>query len=303
MLSTAFVVVLLAATAIAFALTEGVKLERTPIFGTSVDPVFSPDCGCRTRAARIDFRLRRRERLTVWMERGDERVRTLVPGRTYRPGRVRLLFDGVGDDGTTLPDGIYKPVVHLGQSHRTITLPNPIRLDTKPPVVRVAHAQHAVISPDGDGRRDSFRFTYAVSEPAHAILIVDDTQVVFTYRKPLRSTIAWNGRIRGRRARPGNHVLELSAQDVAGNRARPVPFAVVQIRFVALGRKRVLVRPGGRFAIRVSADAARVRWLLHGRTGLARPGTLHLRAPRSQGVYRLYVTAAGHAAKATVVVA
>jgi hypothetical protein len=32
-------------------------------------------------------------------------------------------------------------------------------------------------------------------------------------------------------------------------------------------------------------------------------GTLQFRAPKSQGVFRLYVEAAGHAAKCTVVVA
>ena len=116
-------------------------------------------------------------------------------------------------------------------------------------------------------------------------------------------TLAWNGKLDGRPARPRNYVLYASARDAAGNVAEPVPFAVVQVRYVALGRKRVVVRPGARFAIRVSADASLVRWLLHGRGGLARPGTLHVRAPRSKGVFRLYVTAAGHAATAVVVVA
>ena len=40
------------------------------------------------------------------------------------------------------------------------------------------------------------------------------------------------------------------------------------------------------------------------RRGLsARRGTLHLRAPKSAGVYRLYVSANGHTATAAVVVA
>ena len=304
MLSTAVVVALVAATAVAFALTEGVKLERSPIYKTNVDKVFSPACGarCATNVARIDFRLRKREHLTVWVEH-DGRRTTIVPGRTYRPGKVSLVFTGVTSSGTTLPDGIYQPVVHLGFSHRTITLPNTIRIDTKPPVVTVHHPQHVVISPDGDGRRDSFRTAYRVSEPARAILRVDHRQVVVTYRKPLRGTLTWNGRLDGRPARPGNHLLEISARDPAGNEAKPFPFAIVQIRFVALGRKRIVVGPGARFAIRVSADARRVTWLLHARTGLAKPGTLRIRAPRSRGVYRLYVTAAGHAAKATLVVA
>ena len=138
--------------------------------------------------------------------------------------------------------------------------------------------------------------------PMHGILIVDNHQVAFTYRKPLKGVLVWNGKIGGVVARPGNHVLEISAQDVAGNRPKPVPFAVVTVRYVALGRTRVLVKPHGRFAILVLSDATRVDWRLHGARGVARPGTLHLRAPRATGVYPLYVTAAGHAAKALVVV-
>jgi hypothetical protein len=300
-----FVVCLVGATAAAFAVTQHAKLERSPIFRTRVSSVFSPACGarCPTRQAFIDFRLRKWERLTVWMERDGKRAATLVPGRTYPAGPVALVFEGVTDAGLTLPDGVYRPVVHLGASHRTIVLPSPIRLDTRPPRIDVAHPQHAILSPDGDGRKDVFRTGYRVDEPAHAILLANEHRVVYTRGKRLEGTLAWNGKLGGRPATPRNYVLFASARDAAGNVAKPVPFAVVQVRYVALARKRVVVRPGGRFAIRVSADAKRVRWLLHGRTGLARPGTLHLRAPRSQGVFRLYVTAAGHAATASVVVA
>ena len=58
-----------------------------------------------------------------------------------------------------------------------------------------------------------------------------------------------------------------------------------------------------RFAVRVLTDATTVDWRLHGAHGEVSYHTLHLRAPRSPGVYRLYVEAAGHAAKALVVVA
>ena len=43
-LSTAFCVALLAATAAAFALTEGAKTELSPIYRTHIDKVFSPTC-------------------------------------------------------------------------------------------------------------------------------------------------------------------------------------------------------------------------------------------------------------------
>jgi len=63
------------------------------------------------------------------------------------------------------------------------------------------------------------------------------------------------------------------------------------------------VRPGGKFALRVSADTPSVSWTLHGRSGTQRTGTLRFTAPKSVGVYRLYVTAGTHAALCTVVVA
>jgi len=302
LLSTAFLVALLAATAGAFALTEGAKLELSPIYRTHVPKVFSPACNCDTDVASIDFGLRKSDRLTVWMERDGKRVRTLVSGRSYGAGNVPLVFDGISDTGLTLPQGLYRPVVHLAREHRTIKLPNLIEIDTKPPAVRIRHRIYTHISPDRDGRKDVFRAPYRLSERGHGILLVDGQQVRLTRFQTLQGVLVWNGRINGRLAHPGNHVLQASAQDVAGNRAKPFPFAVVQIRYVSLGRTRVIAKPGTRFAILVLSDARQVSWLLNRRRGVARPGTLRLEAPKKRGVYRLYVSAAGHSAKALVVV-
>ena len=303
LLATVLVLALLAATATAFAVTEGLKLERTPIFGTDVAPIFSPACNCEKQTAAIDFKLRKRERLTVWIERDGKRVATIVPGKNYRVGPVRLAFDGFTDSGRLLPDGTYIPVVHLGRSHRTIHLPNPIVLDTTPPEVTVQHPLHAVISPDRDGRKDRFTVPYSLNERAHGILVVGNQRVQYTRTQKEKGELEWNGRLDGHAVRPRNYVLSISAQDTAGNKAKPVPFAVVQVRYVALGRKRVLAKPGTHFAIRVSTDAPTVRWRLAGGTGTAPRGTLRLRAPRNPGVYTLYVTVNGHSAKAAVVVA
>jgi hypothetical protein len=301
-LSTAFCVALLAATAGAFALTQGAKVELVPIFDTHVDKLFSPKCKCSTDIAKIDFRLRKTEHLTVWITQDGTRVRTLVPGRTFKRGKVALEFNGLDDNRLTLPDGDYKPVVHLGHEHRTIELPNTMVLDTRPPVVHVRHRIYTHISPDGDHHNDDFVIHYRVSERAHGILIVDHHQVVFTLDKPLLGKLTWNGKINGRLVRPGNHVLEISAQDAAGNRAKPFPFAVVTVRYIRLGRTRVLVKPGAKFALLVLTDAPAFDWLFNHGRGTARHGTLHLRAPAVPGVYRLYAQVAGHAAKALVVV-
>ena len=50
---------LLAATAVAFATTERQKLERTPFAVVRVDDVFSPVCRCSTNGAAIALRFRR----------------------------------------------------------------------------------------------------------------------------------------------------------------------------------------------------------------------------------------------------
>ena len=92
------------------------------------------------------------------MERDGKRVARSSPGRPIPRGKVSLEFPGIGvDGGLALPDGSYLPVVHLTNEHRTITLPNPIQLDTKPPhVVRFPHRVYTHISPDGDDHDDSF---------------------------------------------------------------------------------------------------------------------------------------------------
>ena len=302
-LPTAFVLALVAGSLGALALTQRAKTEPSPLVAVRADRVFSPDCRCRQQMAKIDLVLRRRERLEVWMERGGRRVATVVGGRTFAPGRVPLGFTGVTDEGITLPDGAYAPVVHLARSHRTIRLPYRIEIDTRAPAIEVRKTPMAVISPDGDGHADSFRTPYRLQEPARAVLLANDRQT-FAARRPARTgTFVWDGRRNGRAPRPGIYVLDATARDAAGNLAKPYPFAVVQVRYVVLARPRVIARPGGRIAIRVSTDAPTVEWRLNGRTGTARRGTLILRAPRRPGFYRLFVTAAGHAAKTAVVVA
>lgn len=309
-LSIATVLGLLLASALAFAVTERAKVTLSPIRSTEVPrPVFSPDAADpKERVAIVSFRLRTAQRITVWMEDSDgNRVATLLPSRSEKRGaKLVLQWDGIGADGVNVPDGTYRPVVKLESSHLTTVLPNPIRIDTQPPRIAVPKPPQAVISPDGDGHRDIFRVHYRVSEPAHGLLFVRvagvQKQVEYTLRKPLQGDLVWNGKIKGKPVPPGAYLLSAAAKDAAGNESRPAPFAVVGVRYVSLGRKRVVAKPGRRFAIRVSADAPTVQWKLHGRTGTAKPGTLHFKAPRSPGVFFLYVFVGSHAARCAVVV-
>jgi hypothetical protein len=303
-LSTAVVLALLTATALAFVVTERAKLEKSPIMGTKVTPIFSPS-GVGPKTADVIFRLRTSERIEAWIQDSKgRRVRDLQAPRTFKRGsELDLVWNGFTDSGTLVPDGVYMPVVKL--SHRVFVLPSSIVLDTKPPVITVRHPQYPILSPDGDGRRDSFTVPYRINERAQGILYVNGTRVVLTRSRKQAGVMNWDGKLGPppRAVRPGRYVLTVAARDEAGNESKPYPFAIAQVRYITLARDRVVVRPGGKFALRVSTDAPFVRWTLHGRTGTQRAGTLRFTAPKSAGVYRLYVIAGSHAAKCTVVVA
>ena len=298
------VVALLAATAAAFALTQGLKNQPVAIFGTKVPrPVFSPVCGCPTETASITFKLRQSDRLDVAIVDGSDRVvRTIDSGREYAKGPVEIEWDGRDDTGKVLPEGEYKPRIRLRGDRTTYTLPNPIRIDVTAPRLERFSARPSVISPDGDRRGDRVTFRYRLSEPAPAMLFVDGKRRVRKLFARTEDSIVWNGKVKGRVLAPGAHTARLAAVDPAGNvseRIGPIP---VVIRYVALGRNRISVTAGARFALRVSSDARLVHWSLAARSGSARPGTLRLRAPLQKGRFTLTVSANGHATRAAVFV-
>jgi hypothetical protein len=300
LVSTLLVVALLGGTAAAFAVTQGLKIEPSPILAPRIAKVFSPVCDCSTRVATIQFRLRKPDRVRLEIVEDDHVVRTLVSGTRLRSGKVSYTWNGRDDQGRFVPEGVYRPRVHLADQHRTIDLPNDMRVDTTAPRIAVLSVKPRAISPDGDGRGDRIVVAYKTSEPAHAILIVDGTRVVFTRRQLKRSSLDWNGKVKGRVAEPGVHRLWLAAEDRAGNVSNGKVFHAV-IRYVTLARDRIEATAATRFGVGVSADAP-VRWRLGARSGTAKPGLLVLRAPGAPGRYTLTVSVGEHRARAALVV-
>jgi hypothetical protein len=299
----ALVAALLLATGAAFAYTEKLKLTRSPILRTQVDKLFSPVCECRTGVARISFRLREADRISVEIvDGGGARVRELVRNRREPRGPVTVVWDGRDDAGAVVAEGRYRPRVRLQEQRRTITLPNPIRVDTTAPVFEAFSLRPRRISPDGDGRRDRAVARYRLSERARVSLYVDGVRRGQKLRRDPEGSITWYGRIDGVPVPRGAYVLTLGARDVAGNAASRTPPATVVVRYVALGRSAIDTRPGARFAVLVRSDARRVEWRLGGRSGTARPGTRRLRAPLQQGRFTRTVSANGYDARAAVVV-
>ncbi|HEX4746471.1 MAG TPA: FlgD immunoglobulin-like domain containing protein [Gaiellaceae bacterium] len=297
------VLALLGATAAAFAMTERLKLERSPITGTRVDRVFSPVCECARDVAVISFVLRGRETLTLDILDKDRRpIRTIVRNRRERAGRVSYTWDGRDNADRVVPEGVYRPRVQLERNGRTIVLPNPIRVDTTAPTIRLVRVFPRVFSPDSDGRRDRVTATYRIDERARAIMLVDGRQRVQSKFRRLEGKLVWFGRVNGRTVRPGLYEIRLRSVDRAGNRSVRTRAVLVRVRFVELSRDRIEVETGKRFSVRVRTDAPSYRWLFAGRRGAGTREVLVLRAPDEAGTFNLYVTAAGRAARAQVTV-
>jgi hypothetical protein len=297
------VLALLGATAAAFAVTERLKLERSPITGTKVDRVFSPVCECARDVAVISFVLRRREIVTVDMlGAGGKSVRTLVRKRRESAGRVSYTWDGRDDADRIVAEARYAPRVQLERNGRTIVLPNPIRVDTTAPRIQIVRVFPRVFSPDGDGTRDRVTATYSLDERALAMMLVDGQRRVLSQFRPLEGKLVWFGRVDGRPVRPGTYEIRLRAVDRAGNRSARTRAVPVRVRYVELARERIEVVAGKRFSVRARADARSYRWIFAGEKGVGQRQVLVLRAPETPGTYTLYVSVGGRADRAEVVV-
>ena len=292
------VVGLLGGSAAAFAVTERLKLVRSPITHTLVDKVVSPASG---RRATIMFKLRKGDRLSLAIVNSSDRVvRALVNSTTVRAGRHRYTWNGRGDDGDFVPDGTYRPQVHLANAHRTILLPNPILVDTKAPNIMLVRKNLAVVSPDGDTRHDYLKVFFRTTEPARAVLVANGHRVVKVKSFKARS-LQW-GRRNGMPTNPGVYRLYLRAIDEAGNQGPRSHGFAVRIRFIELGRHVIRARAGGRIVVPVSTDAPSYMWRIGSRHGRVRARRLVL-AAGAPGRYHLVVSEHGHKARALVVVA
>jgi hypothetical protein len=277
-ISTALLLVLLGATAGAFVVTEGLKLEPSPITKVFVEPkVFSPTCECDTDLTVIGFRLRKADRLTLSIVgKGGDLARTLVGPVTRTKGSFSASWDGLDEDGSVATDGVYRARVHL--RHRTILMPNKIRVDTTPPIVKVRHVGPHVLEP---GTRLKVR--YLVNEPARVYVFLNGKRVVLGRSTRLKWKVEWP--VEGR---PGKYRVTLAARDVAGNLSNASRAVTIVIPLRVL-TPRVQVAGGARFAVRLATDGRAYHWRLAKQGGFASGRRLVLRAPRKPGDYALVI--------------
>jgi hypothetical protein len=300
-LSTGVLVGLLVATAAAFAITERLKLTKSPITGTKIVRGFVSPRAHTTAAVRVRFRRADRVTATI-LDSHRHYVDTLAYRLPVRRGYGMFVWNGLTDVRKTPGDGTYRLEIHFANQHRTILLPNPIVLDTRPPAVLDAGAVRRAFSPDGDHQFDTVTIHYRLSEDAHVLVSLDGHRIIRGRSSKPKNKVSWNGMVDGRLLPQGTYTLVVSAVDLAGNRAANVRQVDVDVRYIALGAPRVRVHGAAVLRIGVSTDAKRYRWSLAGRSGTSSARVLRLRVPRSAGRYTLTVTEHGHSARAVVVV-
>jgi hypothetical protein len=306
----ALVLFLIAGSAAAFAVAEGLKLEKSPVGKPRIQRIVGPTCECPKATARLAFTLRHADRVTASIvDRTGHRIRIVVANERHQAGPVTFGWDGRTGAGEVARDGRYRWRLGFGDARRTITIPTPVRVDTRPPRVRLLSATPKVFSPDGDGQADRVLYRYRSSEAGRTQVFVDDVFAVRARRPAGVTQVRWRGHLDGDLAEPGTHSTWLTVVDAAGNESRPTRSVVVRIRYVELGAVPKSVRQGGFLVFRIGADAKRVSWsfrgLLRGSAGIHRtsaPGVVRVRLPDKlgPGVYVLEATIPAGTDTATV---
>ncbi len=252
---TILVAALLVATATAFAVTEHLKLEDSPVINTAFPALFSP----KLVEERIGFRLRREE--DIQLDIADSQgtiVKHGVGSGVFGQAYHQFAWDGRDDAGRIVPDGIYRVQLTLKDEDRTIEFPRTITVDSTPPAIQDVEIRHGVFSPDGDGRADRVDVRYRLGEPAWAILYVDGKRVGRSGRRNPIGVYPWYARGK----KPGEYRLALAAQDRAGNIAPSTREFNVRLRYVQLFKTRFTPRAAARFACesRPTRNGSRGGW-------------------------------------------
>ena len=252
------VVLILAGTTAAFALTQSLKIQRPPVSAPRFDRVFSPVCGCDQASANLTVRFREAERVTVEVVGADEQVvQTLATNQRVPRGNADFVWDGRTESGAVAADGLYRLRFDLARAGRTVLLPTTVRVDTQAPEVSVVSAGPPVISPDRDGEAERVRIRYRTNEQGTPVLrIAPGVTKKGKHRPAGRSTLAWGGTINGVPAPAGDYRLSLQIRDDAGNLSPPTDPVGVTVEYISLRAQELEATHGGVLSFEVTGQAA-----------------------------------------------
>jgi hypothetical protein len=237
-------------------------------------------------------------------------------------GRHTVVWDGKGDDGSPVRDGVYYVRVSLSGQGRAATGPRGITVETTPPDVRLVSAKR---------RRDGVvTITYEGPNsppPEYKVWKVDKTGTASDTGEKIvgqrgTNTANWDGFIGLERAGPGHYAFSVAAQNKAlvegtaprrlpPTRGQAGPGTGVSIVDLALAGPLEPITAGGVVRVQVAGPSRRFKWKLtrlgslrQTRRGEGSGHQLSFRVPADspQGVYTLAVTAAGKRASIPIAV-
>jgi len=155
---------------------------------------------------------------------GNE-VRRLVDNRPLAgDAKHRYFWNGRDQDGRRVPDGTYRLRVVRRDEGRVINSLKKVKVDTRPPKVRLTSARPGVIAPGDPGQQPRVTIRYRGPRngaPEFRIFRTDEgpPRVVARFRGDKERRAVWHGSLRGRPAVDGDYAFTVTVRDTAGNRA------------------------------------------------------------------------------------
>jgi flagellar hook assembly protein FlgD len=155
------------------------------------------------------------ERKRVW----------LASGAADSPPASSYVFNGLNPDGSKMPDGQYEAGISLvyQNGYQPQKLSGPFVIDTVPPSATISlDDPNTVFSPDGDGSRDSYPFSFTSSDEITWNMVIRDKnkneKVVKQFSHFLPEHFAWDGKDdQGRVVPDGQYEVYVYSVDAAGN--------------------------------------------------------------------------------------
>jgi hypothetical protein len=243
--------VLVAATFAAFFVAQRLKNAPSVVQQFNAYYVFSPNGDGRLDRARITFKVKKADDVTVEMVNSDgDPVKTLLDDRhldAYAPIKPALRWDGTGDDGKAVPDGRYRVRITLRHLGRSVFPQRSIVKDTKPPQPKVLSIGPTTVYgpellPGPEGGKAEVHFGAALSG-RHARIHVFRTGPGAP--RAVRTDTLRKGQIQwdwdgtdgdGRRVSPGTYVVVPEWRDAAGNIGTGVPLNRAGLPVLTHGR-------------------------------------------------------------------
>ena len=213
----------------AFFLAQRLKHAPTAIQRPRATGTFSPDGDGVLDRVNIAFSLKQADHVDVLIvDRGGDRVARLADDRpvaAYTP--TKLVWDGRGDDGRLVPDGLYRMRIVLRGEGRSITVPKGFVKDLSPPrpYIRSIGPDPAAGVPEVLPRRDGKPALVTFYAPGNHLRIElyrtgprPSPTPVLVARPDTPTTWAWDGKLAGGAPAPaGTYLVVVRVRDRANN--------------------------------------------------------------------------------------